>query len=211
MHSAVEPLTEVHPRAVAALASPRSTIDGDGLHTTALPTTALPTTALPTTALPTTAPPVPAAPSYGVHCSRWPSSSAVSSAVPPASAPVPNVSPAALGASQATFSSPRRCTPNQYRDSSTRVEVVPTGTIGRPSSRLCAIAASSCTRIEKRSACIWCSARRGAAMGLKVPAPTCSESLELATPAALRRSRSALVKWSPAVGAATLPSCAAEA
>ena len=75
-------------------------------------------------------------------------------------------------------------------------------------------------------------------MGLKVPAPTWSESRELATPAPLRRSRSAPVKWSPAVGghygqsevisgsqsqsdtpvkwspavgAATLPSCAAEA
>ncbi len=55
------------------------------------------------------------------------------------------------------------------------------------------------------SACMRCARRSSVRTGWKVPAPTCSVSVVVATPRARRASNMAVSKCSPAVGAATAP------
>ena len=90
--------------------------------------------------------------------------------------------------------------------SSVLMEVVPTAMIFFPSAfaSLRALAVSS--EISKLSVCIWWSSSDSVLTGRKVPAPTWRVTSYTGIPLLLTSSRSSGVKWSPAVGAATLPS-----
>ena len=99
--------------------------------------------------------------------------------------------------------------PSPASVSSVRTTVVPTAQTRPPAARLWLMirAARSLNRYD--SSCIRWRPRSSLSTGLKVPGPTCRSSSASATPLSRRRSSKSRVKCNPAVGAATLPSCAA--
>jgi hypothetical protein len=78
-----------------------------------------------------------------------------------------------------------------------------------PRARVALTCSQTLAETCKRSACIVCWRISSTRMGENVPAPTCKVIKAISIPIALICSSMALSKWSPAVGAATAPSCSA--
>lgn len=90
-------------------------------------------------------------------------------------------------------------------DSSVLTAVVPTAITRRFCARALLMIWAFFSSIEYHSECIWWSSRFWAVTGLKVPAPTWRVTCANEMPFAARESRRFVVKWRPAVGAATAP------
>ena len=99
--------------------------------------------------------------------------------------------------------------PDKAADSSARSVVVPTATMRPPAARVRATASTVPAGTSNHSLCIACSARFSVRTGWKVPAPTCSVTLALATPRCFSAASRVSSKCSAAVGAATAPGLAA--
>ena len=93
--------------------------------------------------------------------------------------------------------------------SNNRNEVVPTATMRPPATRAPLSAWAVTAEILPHSECILCPEVSSVLTGRNVPAPTCKVTRCMATPRWFNAASSAGVKCSPAVGAATAPSLAA--
>ena len=98
------------------------------------------------------------------------------------------------------------CPSSAAQDSSVRQEVVPTQMIRPPEALVSLRILAVSSFIMQSSLCMWCSWISSALTGRKVPRPTCRVTNAVFTPFSRIRSRSSVVKWRPAVGAAAEPS-----
>ncbi len=96
--------------------------------------------------------------------------------------------------------------PASARCSRTRIEVVPTATMRRPSRRASQRRAHTAASTSNDSRCSVTASSGPSCSGLKVPRPTCSVTLSTVTPAAASAASRPGVKCRPAVGAAAEPS-----